>query len=131
MRGKCPRLYGILRTTLRPLTNRYGTLVQRDLESLLPKYSQGISRTLKRQGKISTLKQRDTTLTCLESHCNNETTRQADNCMRNSTKDEWDKSMTKMQRTIGALSLCTETIARDIIRIPDNKKLRRKVAVRK
>ena len=131
MRGKCPRLYGILRTTLRPLTNRYGTLVQRDLESLLPKYSQGISRTLKRQGKISTLKQRDTTLACLESHRNNETTRQADNCMRNSTKDEWDKSTTKMQRTIDDLSLCTEIIARDITMILDDKKLSRKVAVRK
>ena len=131
MRGKCPRPYSILRTTLRPLTNRYGTLVQRDLESLLPKYSQGISRTLKRQGKISTLKQRDTTLTCLESRCNNETTRQADNCMRNSTKDEWDKSTTKMQRTIDDLSLCTEIIAQDISMILDNKKLSRKVAVRK
>ena len=131
MRRKCPRPYGILRTTPRPLTNQYGTLVQRDLESLLPKYSQGISRTLKRQGKISTLKQRDTTLTCLESRCNNETTRQADNCMRNSTKNEWDKSMTKTQRTISALSLCTETSARDTVTIRDNKRLRRKVAVRK
>ena len=46
--------------------------------------------------------------------------------MRNSTKDEWDKSMTKMQRTIGALSLCTEIIARDTVRILDEQKTAKK-----